>query len=179
MDFLPVYSMWKEPLTMCQVDGLRRYNNAIICSCSLVPNQNSERKDCIVALRYFLAVIWEGIHVGMWYRRCRKCKKLFYLSKAERKRPQYESVTAHTSRPCRMVGQGSMMYGLPVAKNGSLRTVSYDLKNNESIVSNKDKIYLLWCVLFFRVTCVLFSGILLAKIKKEIKFFIIVCLLLK
>lgn len=42
---------------MCQVDGLRRYNNTIICSCSLVPNQNSERKDHIEALRYFLAVI--------------------------------------------------------------------------------------------------------------------------
>lgn len=51
------------------------------------------------------------------------------------------SLLMHTSCPCRMAGQSSMMYSLSVAKNGSLRTVSYNLKNNKSIVSKKEKCF--------------------------------------
>lgn len=139
MDLLPVYSMWKEPLTMCQVDSLRRYNNTIICSCSLVSNQNSERKDHIEALRYFLIFLFEWGYM----RACDtddavSARSYFIFRKLKEKDPSM-SLLLHTSRLCRMAGQGSMMYSLPVAKNGSLRMVSYNLKNNKSVVSKKEK----------------------------------------
>lgn len=65
-------------------------------------------------------------------------RSYFIFRKLKEKDPSI-SLLRHTSRPCRMAGQGSMMYSLPGAKNGSLRTVSYNLKNNKSVVSKKEK----------------------------------------
>lgn len=65
-------------------------------------------------------------------------RSYFIFQKLKEKDPSM-SLLLHTSRPCRMAGQVSMMYSLPVAKNGSLRTVSYNLKNNKSVVSKKEK----------------------------------------
>lgn len=67
-------------------------------------------------------------------------RSYFIFQKLKEEDPSM-SLLLYTSRPCRMAGQGSMMYSLPVARNGSLRMVSYNLKNNKSIVSKKKMHY--------------------------------------